>query len=255
MSTPAEDRFFIGWLGALPPALRLFIPLVMVALIAAFAVLGWTLSRAQDDPGTAAFRFDYRAQEVTGVLMSDPYPTVWVTNGTDRVPDNEMLLLAGQGKRGPNLGEAQDGDLVTVRGIVLERGTLNMLQVGRGGLGEGDATQLPALENLGRWQLTGEICDGKCLAGAMRPGTGLAHKACANLCLTGDVPPIFVSSAPLFPDIRDSEYLLVGGPDGGPMAGSLIAEVGKLVTIEGQVHRRGDLLIFNADPNTVETAR
>ena len=105
---------------------------------------------------------------------------------------------------------------------------------------------------LGRWKLTGEICDGKCLAGAMRPGTGLAHKACANLCLTGDVPPVFVASQPLIDGMAGSEFLLVAGPDGGTMAPVLLDHVGAFIAIEGEVTRRQDLLIFHADPSTVE---
>ena len=58
------------------------------------------------------------------------------------------------------------------------------------------AAPLPVPEapvSLGRRRMVGEICDGKCFIGIMRYGSGLAHKACASLCLRGSLAPVFVS--------------------------------------------------------------
>ena len=111
----------------------------------------------------------------------------------------------------------------------------------------GDTPEI-AVEDLGRWKLTGEICDGKCLAGAMRPGRGLAHRACANLCLVGGVPPVFVSSAP----IDDEEFLLIGGPDGGPLPAAMLEYTALYISVEGRIERRGGMLVFLIYPDTVE---
>jgi hypothetical protein len=101
----------------------------------------------------------------------------------------------------------------------------------------------PAAVPLGRWRITGEICDGKCAAGGMRPGSGLAHRACAVLCLDGALPSIFVATAP----VAGTPFLLLGAPDGGPMAEALRPLVGLRVTLEGRVERRGGLLVFLAE--------
>jgi hypothetical protein len=82
----------------------------------------------------------------------------------------------------------------------------------------------------------------------MRPGTGLAHKACANLCLAGGIPPVFVSSQA----VEGSEFLLLAGPDGGPLPGWLYDRTAVLLSIEGDIERRGDLLIFRVDPASVK---
>ena len=108
-------------------------------------------------------------------------------------------MLAGQGKRGVfDQARANADGPVSLRGVPVKRGDLTMIQVGRRRAGREPvqaATFTPSEPvPLGRWKLTGEICDGKCYAGAMRPGRGLAHKACADLCLTGGIPPVFVSS-------------------------------------------------------------
>ena len=100
---------------------------------------------------------------------------------------------------------------------------------------EGEVPPLDDAVSLGRWRLAGEICDGKCLAGAMRPGRGLAHKACANLCLIGDIPPVFVSSKP----VEGSEFLMVAGPDGGRMPDRAYDLVGQYIELKGEIERRG----------------
>ena len=126
-----------------------------------------------------------------------------------------------------------------------------MLQLrgGKQGLAAADGAAPEVMtEQLGRWKLAGEICDGKCLAGAMRPGRGLAHKACANLCLIGGVPPVFVSSQP----VEGAEFLLITGPDGGELPRSAYDYVAQYVSLEGDIERRGDLLVLRLDPATLE---
>lgn len=161
-------------------------------------------------------------------------------------------MLTAAGKRGlMDRAAGLDGRLVQASGVLLQRGDLDMLQVrgGNNGLGaaDGETPQL-ASEPLGRWRLAGEICDGKCLAGAMRPGRGLAHKACANLCLIGGVPPVFVSTQA----VEGSEYLLMAGPDGGPLPAAAADRVGQTIALEGDIERRGDVLVFSVDLSSAE---
>jgi hypothetical protein len=106
-------------------------------------------------------------------------------------------------------------------------------------------------EDLGRWRLTGEICDGNCLTGAMRPGTGLAHRACANLCILGGLPPVFVATD----SIAGSEFFLIGDADGGPLPDEMLDWTALLIAAEGRVERRGGVNVFLIDANTVELAQ
>ena len=247
----SDKPFFVGYLSA-PPRLRGFLVLVIFGLIAIFTAVGYTIALTQADPGPAATRFDYGRQTVTGIIEARPYPVLHVLSGTERVPEGRTILLTGQGKFGvQDRADRLDGALAKASGVVLERGDLDMLQVrgGMQGLGPtmGPVAEL-ASEDLGRWRLAGEICDGKCLAGAMRPGRGLAHRACANLCLAGGVPPVFVSSQP----VEGSEFLLIGGSDGGPIPDSLLDLTALYISIEGRIERRGDLLVFLVDPDSAE---
>ncbi len=251
MKTPESRIFFIGFLNEWPEGLRTFLPVVSVVLICVFAGLGFAVSATQDDPGEGRFRGDLGRQTLTGVVHAEPYPTLWITQGTDLFPEGHVMMLSGGGKRGAMAAEQFAGQLTTVQGLPLTRGSLDMLQLSGGQRkpkpAEGTVPALPGDRSLGRWRLTGEICDGKCLAGAMRPGIGLAHKACANLCLIGDIPPVFAATGA----IEGQEFLLMAGPDGGQMPPEMYDFTAVLVEIEGEVVQRGDLLIFRIDPDTM----
>ena len=250
MSKKRDDSFFIGW-AAPPSPLRWFMLAVAGFLIVLFAFSAYVIAATQADPGGGSFRFDWGRQDVVGVLSLDPYPVIHVTE-SERFPAGHALLLSGNGKRGvQERAEPLDGQLVQASGVIINRGDIDMLQVRNGEAGlsaaEGDAATPIATEDLGQWRIAGEICDGKCYTGAMRPGQGLAHRACANFCIIGGVPPIFVSTVP----VEGEEFLLLAGPDGGPIPDELMAQAAILLEIEGQVERLGDLLVFQVDPDTI----
>ncbi|MEM8870166.1 MAG: hypothetical protein AAGE38_07185 [Pseudomonadota bacterium] len=246
-----DTPFFVGYLSP-PRPLKLFLAVASVALVVMFGMVSWVIGTTQADPGPGSFRFDYGRQTVTGLIEADPYPMLHITEGTERLPAGRTVLMSGGGKVGvDDRARPLSGHMAVVSGVVLERGDLEMIQARGGTRGVGPTMgELPEVpfEDLGRWKLAGEICDGKCVAGAMSPGRGLAHRACANLCLIGGVPPVFVSSAP----VAGSEFLLIGGPDGGPLAPELLEFTALYISVEGAVQRRGDLLVFLIDPATIE---
>lgn len=246
-----SSPFFVGYLPA-PGKLRKFLLAVIGVFVVSFLSAGFLIGGTQDEPMASGFRFDYGAQTVTGVVELTPYPILRVTEGNDLISEGKTLMLAGQGKNGIDARLLErEGLLTTVRGIVLQRGTIDMLQVAGNRRGvnpaEGEAPELETVP-LGRWSIAGEICDGKCLYGAMRPGRGLAHKACAALCLVGDVPPVFVSTQP----IEGSDFMLITGPDGEFIPDMAYDYIGQFITLEGDLERRGDVMILRMDPTTME---
>lgn len=243
--------FFVGYLPA-PGPLRWFLMTSIAAFIAIFVSAGFLIGATQDEPMPSGFRFDYGPQTVTGVIELTPYPILRVTEGNELIMEGKTLMLAGQGKNGIDMRVMEaDGQLRSITGIILQRGTIDMLQVDGRARGvvevEGEAPEMETVP-LGRWSLAGEICDGKCLYGAMRPGTGLAHRACAALCLIGDVPPVFVSSQP----VEGRDFMLITGPDGEPLPDEAYDYIGQFVTLEGDLERRGDVMILRMDPATME---
>lgn len=248
-----DDPFFVGYLKA-PAALRPFLIIASLVFILGSGALGYAIAASQDDPGPGAMRFDFGQQTVQGVLELTPTPVLHVTQGSEQIPVGEALILAGQGKNGAvTRAEELEGQLVHARGVMVERGDLRMMQVGGGNnfRAADDQTVIPEPpepEALGRWQLAGEICDGKCAAGAMRPGRGIAHRACANLCLLGGLPAVFITTQP----IEGAEFLLIAGADGEVIPPELLDYVALYVTLEGEVTRHGDLLVLTVDTDTVE---
>jgi hypothetical protein len=249
----SDKPFFVGYLPV-PGPLRGLLAAVALGLLAGLAATGFLMGAAQDDPGPGAFRFDYGRQTVTGVVELTPYPLLHVTQGNDRIKPGQTFMMTAGGKSGVDRRAIPlAGQMATASGVILERGDLYMMQVrgGRNGLRaakDAPSTPIPAPEALGRWKLAGEICDGKCLAGAMRPGRGLAHKACANLCLLGDVPPVFVSTQP----VMNEAFLLITGPKAQSLPQEAYDYVGQPVSVEGDITRHGDLLVFSIDPATLE---
>lgn len=246
--------FFVGYLN-IPRGLKGFLLKISVLVFLGFAAGAVLAGATQDDPGKAGFRFDFGRQTVQGTVQATPYPLLHVTEGNDRIKSGETLMLSGQGKSGAMASiAALEGKSIEATGILLNRGELRMLQLLGGKRGfkslEKDAP-VPVSETLGTWRMQGEICDGKCLAGAMQPGRGLAHKACANLCLIGNIPPVFVSSKP----IQGEEYFLVGGVDGGPLSAAAYDYVGQFVEIEAALERRGDLMVLKLDPSRIKVAQ
>ncbi len=240
MSAP----FFIGWANHLPAPLRAPLFGFALLLLAGAAALGTLLSALTDDPGGGEFLFAEGAKTLQGVVTTRPYPVL-------HLPDGRFVLLSGVGKTGVEADPALEGRGATATGVMLRRGEVEQMQVEPPGLVARDgAAPLPAAEPLGRWRIAGEICDGKCWNGAMRPGVGVSHRACANLCLIGGVPPLFVAQRPL----AGQSILLLGGAEGGPLPPPLLDWVGLRVTLEGAVERRGGLLVFLADPASVRHA-
>lgn len=245
-----RDDFFVGYLGRLPAASRALIATVVVGLVVGFLGGAWAIGASQADPGPAGFG---RALTLEGVIYAEPYPYLR-TPPADGFPNGRTVTLgSARGKYGVQTEASEfDGRSVEVRGPTINRGDIVSIQVGWNGRAgahrvtpiEADlAARLSPVEDLGRWRIRGEICDGKCWLGAMRPGRGLAHKACANFCVIGGSPALFVTEAP----IEGEEFLLLADSEGRTPGPELLDRVAERITLEGEVERHGDLLIFKAD--------
>lgn len=237
-----EPSFFVGYATSVPRDIKTFVLSVAIAFFALLACLAVLVSGAADDPGDGRFGDEVIMK---GTLRSLPYPVLHVPAGA-RHPDGRSVMLAGEGKIGAQ-GQTRDleGMEVEAQGYLVKRGALDMLllQPDAGVRLKGPVSALPPPVALGRWRVTGEICDGKCYAGAMRPGTGLAHKACANLCLSGGVPPVFVSVSP----VRGAKFMLMADANGNAAPAGIADFVGLPVSIEGDIEQHGQLLILKAD--------
>lgn len=245
-ANPKKPDFFIGWLGRLPRRTREVVIASALGLILGFGLTALVVGASQNDPGDGAIRWGSNVAE-RGVILAQPYPHLRTEPSAEH-PDGQTFLLTLPGKRGAQPpAEQYDGQVVDVTGVWSRRGDIALIQLAGADAVKPSAApgsvELTPVENRGYWRISGEICDGKCWLGAMRPGAGVAHKACANLCLTGGAPPVLVLTQP----VEGSEFLLLADPQGKPLGEDLKGLTAILLTLEGALERRGDLLVFKVD--------
>ena len=236
----AENDFFIGW-KPMPRRFALVVGVAAVVFVLTGGVLAVVLASAQPSPGGGVGEDELRAFE--GQALVEPYAMLRTTDESGKV---RTILLVDEGKFG-----AADrlrpfaGQTVRVRGTLLHREGRWMVELSADE--EIERIELPAvsLRNLkrvshGSVTLKGEIIDPKCYLGAMKPGGGKTHKACAALCLAGGIPPMLVVRRR---DEREEFWLLVR-EDGGE-AGEVARDwVGEPVEVRGWAEEVGDLRIL-----------
>lgn len=231
--------FFVGWSPRSAAPFGWFLAGVVGLILAGFCGLALALGSTVNDPGGGEFTGDHT---ITGVLVAQPYPVI-VLDPDPAHPAGHGVLLSGGGKRGVQAEAAPlDGKRVIATGSGVKRGTIDMLLVDTLAPAQGTVAP-PARAPLGTWRLTGEICDGKCVLGVMRPGDGLAHKACADVCLTGGVPPVLVTTAP----VAGAQFLLMGDPAGHALPDALRDHVAIPQRMDGTLERLADLLVFRTN--------
>jgi hypothetical protein len=247
----SSDEFFVGYLPV-PSRLARFLRIIVPVALVAAAVIGWIVTRAHNRPGTGEW-IDDRVQSFEGVIDTTPCAMLRVAAGDGE--GVQTILLVSEGKFGAReRAAAFAGRMVRVRGTVLQRDGRRMLELvdGESAIeavdgGASGALRQPAAEALGERTLRGEIIDPKCYLGAMKPGEGKAHKDCATLCISGGIPPMFITRG----EEGGIQYYLLAGVDGRSVDDRILPFVADPVEIRGSVDRLGDLLVFRIDPAAI----
>ncbi len=261
---PEQDDFFVGY-APMSTRLASFMLLIAVAILGAVTALGVLVAGAQDDPGDGVWATS--AIEITGRMDFVPYPAVHVGEGPYA---GRTVLLISQGKFGVSTrAQPFDGDMVTVRGLPVERGDGLALEVVFGdtaiqaAAADTAPVTAPAVEALQETTLSGMIVDSKCYLGVMKPGDGKAHKACATLCILGGIPPSLVVRH----DEGEPSVLILTGPNGEPLtarSGSpsealaapfqeqILPFVADPIRVTGRLARQGSLTFLRIDPAEIK---
>lgn len=224
--------FYVGYLPV-PPGLRTVVRRIVLALLGGALFVAGLSAWSQSDPGGAVWD-DGHERTWTGRAVAVPYPHLQIDG-----PPGAVLLVVEMGKFGGGQRLAPfDGQHVRVRGFLLARDGRRMIELA----GEADAiVALPTApaELLPRSTgevatLMGEVVDSKCYLGAMKPGAGKTHKACATRCVAGGIPPVLVVHA----DGRRTYYLLTDR-DGRRPGDALLPFVGETIGVTGRVGALG----------------
>jgi hypothetical protein len=243
---PSDEPFFIGWADT-PDADRRFFLRAGLGLTTAAAALGVGFAALQEPPGPGTWDAD-AVREWRGIASAEPYAMLR-TNDLGTGPRTALLSCLGKCGVAARLG-ALARQPVVVTGSLIQRGQHAMIAVDEVGdwiradpaAPPDPSLHWPKAEPVGAIELTGEILDSKCWFGAMRPASGKVHKACASLCIRGGIAPAFFARGP-----GEQSALMIMTSAGRAYGTELLSLVGEPVRLRGQVFRRGDLLMLDAD--------
>jgi len=244
MSKDSPSAFFVGY-KTMPATLkRFYVPVVGVLLVLT-AFVGHSIASHQKHQGHGVWN---SAEKVTyeGVLSVDPYPILHRADDAEQ-ENTQSIMLVMVGKHSANAVSTEfAGKHVSVTGFAISRGGWRMLEIEAATdiqALDREATDAPASDaleysSLGDVTLSGEIVDSKCFLGVMKPGGGPIHKACAEMCLLGGIPPMLV--------VRDEQdrkfgYLLTAS-NHASAAESLSSLAAEPVEIRGELMQQGDML-------------
>ncbi len=240
---PPTDEFYVGYLTA-PRALARFARRTAEALAALVVAGALALSGAQSAPpashGPAQSPVDFSVIPYTSpaalcLLARDDRPSRW-------------LLVVGErkfGVRAPSGLDAAAGMWSIARGVVIGRqdgdspaclevsATPDAIRPDRpiGAPGAAGAPKRP----LGRLTLRGQIIDPKCHFGAMKPGEGKVHRACAVRCISGGIPPVLmVHQREARGGAERRVYYILTGLAGEPLNHAVLDFVAEPVEVSGE---------------------
>ena len=239
----AEREIYVGYLPMSPRERRFTRTLVALLVLVGLAS-GAIIAHALRPAGAGAWNTS-ETITLTGTLRLAPYPHLVTPEGA--------VLLAEPGKFGPQSRLASLNALeVRLTGTLLTRGSWRALEItSHESLGVTAAS--PSSLSLAPEAVTlrGEILDSKCFLGAMKPGDGLTHKACAILCLRGGIAPLFVGQ-----DASGRTYAAVlCTPDLTPISDTMISLAGEPIVAMGQIGSVGPLPVFVVSESSIAPAR
>ena len=240
------NDFYIGYLPKAPRGLARFLRTAIAALGVLTISIALALVMKQMRFANSVFEYG-KMRSFEGTIAAAPYPSLLLERPgmAGQQSKYSRYLLVAPGKHGAGEFVAGfDGKKVRVQGQLIYRDGGTMVEITPRSVTLLDT--MPAANeptrDLGAVTVTGEIVDSKCYLGVMNPGQGKVHRDCAARCLSGGVPPIFVTRNGV------DQFLLVD-PEGRALGHDALREfVAEPITIHGELLQRGEsrLLRINA---------
>src|SRR6266436_1982494 len=239
------NDFYVGYLPKAPTALARFVRrvIILLGLLAVTAAL--LLVVGQMPFANSAFEYG-KMRSFEGVVVTQPFPTLLVARPGEIGQQDKYsrYLLVAPGKHGADdLVATFDGKQVRLQGQLIYREGGTMVEIAPGSITVVDATPVDqeTIRDLGAVTVTGEIVDSKCYLGVMNPGQGKVHRDCAARCLSGGIPPIFVTA-------DEHEQFLLVGLDGRALGRDVLREfIAEPIQIQGERLRTGSTQLLKVD--------
>jgi hypothetical protein len=243
------NDFYIGYLPKAPTALARFVRKVTIVLGVMAATVALVTVLGQMPFAGSAFEYG-KLRSFEGVVETQPFPTLLVARpgGIGQQDKYSRYLLVAPGKHGADdLVAIFDGKQVRLQGQLIYREGGTMVEITPGSIAVIDTAPAvqPTTRDLGTVMVAGEIVDSKCYLGVMNPGQGKVHRDCAARCLSGGIPPIFVTT-------NGHEQLLLVGLDGRALGRDALREfVAEPIQIQGELLETGSTQLLKVDPRAL----
>jgi hypothetical protein len=240
------NDFYVGYLPKAPTPLARFVRMIIIVLGLLAATAALVLVVGQMPFAASAFEYG-KLRRFEGVVVIRPFPTLLVARPGEIGQQGKYsrYLLVAPGKHGADdLVAAFDGKQVRLQGQLIYREDGTMVEITPGSIAVvGPAPMEQEMtHNLGPVTLTGEIVDSKCYLGVMNPGQGKVHRDCAARCLSGGIPPIFITA-------DGHEQLLLVGLDGLALGRDALREfIAEPIQIQGELLETGSTRLLKVDP-------
>jgi hypothetical protein len=249
-----DVEFFVGYLP-MSAGFKRKVVAIGLGLIVLLLAAGYALANTTHGAGAAKFTFA-KSDGTLGVLTTEPTAVLWTL---DPIVAGGVrgTLLVRSGKFGLAAGNRElAGRSVRVTGQSLERDGQRMIELAGdpkhadGELNEAERMMLggPTTNSLGEVTLSGEIEDSKCYLGRMRPGDQRTHRACAQLCISGGIPALFIAR-----DQAGTErQLLLADRQGHSIDKTVLPYVAEPVEIRGELIQLGNLFVLKTSVDGVK---
>ena len=227
MSADPPPPIYVGYLP-LPPRHKRLLAIALPTLALFVVAVAAAIATLQHSPPAAAWSSDISTH--TGILLATPYPMLLTDDPTD-----PPILLVRQNKHGALGLHSLHAQRVEIRGTLITRDNARILELSPDTQPRPvpGPTLQPGPEVLTHVTLRGEIVDSKCCLGAMKPGEGKAHRACATLCIRGGIPPILVSA-----EGAVTLYTFLTDANGNPANTMVLDSIAEPVEVTGTLSLR-----------------
>ena len=244
------NEFYVGYLPKAPSGIARRIRAVVVLLLIFAAIAAIVFAKVQRTFAPSVFEYG-KVGTFEGTIEATPYPILIVAGAGSAEPRALRYLLVAEGKHGADSQvSAFAGKTVQLRGTRIYRDNQTMIEVVSGSISlKGDTEQsVPRSQELGNFELSGEIVDSKCYLGVMNPGSGKVHRDCAVRCISGGIPPVFATN-----DFNGSPaILLLTDLHQKPLPKeTFLRLVAQPVRIYGSVVKTGETLYLKTGPSAI----
>jgi hypothetical protein len=243
------NDFYVGYLPKAPTTLARFVRKIIVGLGLLAVTMALVLVVGQMPFADSAFEHG-KVRSFEGVVVMRPFPMLLVARlGEVGQQDKySRYLLVGPGKHGADeLVAGFEGKQVRLQGQLIYREGGTMIKINPGSITVVDTAPADqeVTRDMGAISVTGEIVDSKCYLGNMNPGQWKVHRDCAARCVSGGIPPIFVTA-------DGNEQFLLIGLDGRALGRDALREfIAEPIQIQGEFLKTGSTQLLKVHPSAL----